>query len=51
MTALSTPGIVWRDEEVVNVGSLSERERLGLQTTPGDLKEVDAGGRETVKMK
>lgn len=45
--ALNTPGLIWRDEEVVGVGEVKEP----LGTTAGDLLAVDEGGRETQKMK
>lgn len=46
--ALRTPGIIWRDEEVVGVGELGG-EPLG--TKESDLRAVENGGRETTKMK
>lgn len=45
--ALSTPGLMWRDEEVVGVGEV----KVPVGTTAGDLLAVDEGGRETQKMK
>ena len=47
--ALSTPGIKWRDEEEVGVGSIAESDVRG--TTKDDLRDVELGGRETKKMK
>lgn len=46
--ALWTPGLLWRDEEQVEVGRAPE-DAQGLAES--DLRSVDEGGRETSKMK
>lgn len=46
--ALWTPGICWRDEEVVAVGRTPEDAPALVEA---DLKSVEEGGRETSKMK
>lgn len=46
--ALWTPGLLWRDEETVAVGAPP---RDAPQLVEADLQPVEAGGRETSKMK
>ncbi|KAK4704076.1 peptidylprolyl isomerase domain and WD repeat-containing protein 1, partial [Phenoliferia sp. Uapishka_3] len=46
--ALSTPGLIWRDDEEVGVGVVAKSDVRG--TTKDDLREVEDGGRETKKM-
>lgn len=46
--ALWTPGLLWRDEEAVEVGAPP---RDAPHLVEADLQPVDAGGRETTKMK
>lgn len=48
LSALKTPGLLWRDEEEVGVG-LIPKSTKGL--IDNDLREVIEGGRETKKMK
>lgn len=47
ISALQTPGLLWRDEEEVGVG-LVPKSTMGL--IEKDLLEVEVGGRETKKM-
>lgn len=46
--ALWTPGLLWRDEEVVEVGAPP---RDAAHLVEADLQPVEEGGRETTKMK
>lgn len=46
--ALRTPGLIWRDEDVVSVGELVGEP---VTTKESDLRAVENGGRETNKMK
>lgn len=46
--ALTTSGLVWRDEDEVAVGPLGNK---GTKPAPDDLRDVEQGGRETKRMK